>query len=59
MAGLPGGGSRVTWIEWVEPPFGRAGQVGWLAVRPAVAASLRVALRRFAADVAADGQRGR
>src|SRR3954462_5245717 len=46
---LADGGSRVPWTEWVQPPLGRLGYVAWFAVRPAVEASLRLALRRFAA----------
>jgi hypothetical protein len=41
-------GSRVVWSEWVQPPFGLLGDIGWLAVRPLVAVVLRISLRRLA-----------
>jgi Polyketide cyclase / dehydrase and lipid transport len=40
--------SRVIWSEWVCLPLGLLGQLGWLAVRPALVWSLRLSLRRFA-----------
>lgn len=43
-----GAGSRVVWSEWVRPPFGLLGEIGWLAARPAVALVLRISLRRLA-----------
>ena len=44
----PDGGSRYTWAEWVEPPFGRFGQAGLRPARRPIELVLRVALRRFA-----------
>lgn len=41
-------GSRVVWSEWVRLPFGLAGEIGWLFVRPVAALFLRVSLRRLA-----------
>ncbi len=45
---LPAGGSRYTWVEWVDPPFGAAGRVGLQLARRPFQAALRLALRRFA-----------
>lgn len=42
-------GSRFTWREDVEVPLGALGRIGWLLVRPLVAAGVRRSLRRFAA----------
>jgi hypothetical protein len=40
--------SRVIWSEWVRPPFGLLGDVGWFVVRPVVALGLNISLRRLA-----------
>lgn len=48
---LPGGRSRFTWAEWLDLPLGRLGQLGFLLVRPAFAAGVRLSLRRFATEV--------
>ena len=45
---LETGGSRYTWIEWVEPPLGIVGQLGLRAGRRPTEYALRVAVRRFA-----------
>jgi hypothetical protein len=45
---LPGGRCRVTWAELVEPPFGVAGRVGWIAAGPLVRLMLHTALHRLA-----------
>jgi hypothetical protein len=42
------GGSRYTWIEWVEPPLGLLGQAGLRLGRRTTELALRAALRRFA-----------
>lgn len=41
-------GARYTWIEWVQPPLGLAGQVGLRIARRPTELALRVAVRRFA-----------
>jgi hypothetical protein len=46
---LPSGGTALTWSEWLHLPLGRVGRLGWLLLRPAAAALLRMALRRFVA----------
>lgn len=46
------GCSRVTWSEWVRPPFGLAGAVGWLAVRPLFQLFMQVSLRRLGKKIA-------
>jgi len=51
VAELPGGRSRFTWAEWLDLPLGRLGQLGFLLVRPLVAAGVGVSLRRFASWV--------
>jgi Polyketide cyclase / dehydrase and lipid transport len=45
---LETGGSRYTWIEWVEPPLGRVGRVGLRAARRPAEYALKIAVRRFA-----------
>lgn len=45
---LPGGRTRVTWAEWLEPPLGRLGEVALVVGRPLVAAGVRLSLRRLA-----------
>ena len=47
------GSCRVVWTEWLELPGGLAGQLAWALSAPLAAASIRAALRRFAASVAA------
>jgi carbon monoxide dehydrogenase subunit G len=42
------GRTRVGWEEHVEPPFGAAGRLGFMLVRPLVRLSLWWTLRRFA-----------
>lgn len=53
---LPGGRARFVWSEWLEPPLGRAGQVGFLLARPAALAGIRYSLRRLARWVLAREQ---
>ena len=48
VAELSPGRSRFTWSEWLDLPLGRLGRAGFELVRPLVAASLRLSLRRFA-----------
>ena len=48
------GGSRCTWVEWVDPPLGLVGQLGLRAGRRPTQRVLRVALRRFARWVEAE-----
>jgi uncharacterized protein YndB with AHSA1/START domain len=43
-----GGGSRFVWREEVDLPLGRLGELGWLAVKPFLAAGVALSLRRFA-----------
>jgi len=45
---IDAGHSRVVWSEWVRPPGGLLGEIGWLGVRPVVALFLRISLRRLA-----------
>ncbi|WP_246059409.1 SRPBCC family protein [Herbidospora galbida] len=45
---LPGGRSRVEWVEDLELPFGAVGRVGWVVARPVMAAALKVSLERLA-----------
>lgn len=45
----PGGTTRITWNEWIDPPLGVIGALGaHIAVRPLVTAIFRRSLRRFA-----------
>jgi uncharacterized protein YndB with AHSA1/START domain len=44
----PAGGARYTWVEWIEPPLGLAGQAGLRLGRRPAEFALRMALRRFA-----------
>lgn len=48
VTALPVDRSRFTWVEWLDLPLGRFGQLGFLVVRPVLAAGLRLSLRRFA-----------
>ena len=41
-------GSRITWANELELPFGVFGQVGWLVARPIARFVLGVSLRRLA-----------
>ena len=43
-----GAGSRFVWTEWLELPWGRLGELGFVLVRPLVVAGIRYSLRRFA-----------
>jgi hypothetical protein len=45
---LAAGGSRYAWIEWVEAPLGRVGEMGLRVFRRPLEYALRVAARRFA-----------
>src|SRR4051812_6638915 len=45
---LPDGRSRFHWVEWVDLPLGRLGQLGYPLARPLLAAGLRPSLRAFA-----------
>ncbi len=45
---LPDGRSRFTWSEWLEPPLGPVGQIGFAATRPLFGAFLEVCLQRLA-----------
>jgi uncharacterized protein YndB with AHSA1/START domain len=47
-----GGGSRVTWANELEPPFGLLGRVGWLVAGPIAKFGLQACLRRLAKQVA-------
>jgi hypothetical protein len=38
----------VVWTEYVDPPLGLVGQLGWLGARRLVAAGMRSGLRRLA-----------
>lgn len=49
------GRSRVVWSEWVDLPLGVLGRLGWPLARPAVAALLRLSLRRLARHVEQGG----
>ncbi len=43
-----GPGSRFVWREEVDLPLGRLGQLGWLVIKPLLAAGVALSLRRFA-----------
>lgn len=43
-----GSGSRFVWLEEVDLPLGRLGQMGWYIVKPLLAAGVALSLRRFA-----------
>jgi hypothetical protein len=51
--------ARFVWSEWLDLPLGRAGQVGFLLVRPLFVVGLRLSLRRFARWVVAREAAGR
>jgi hypothetical protein len=40
--------SRVVWSEWVVPPLGAVGRLGWPLVRPVLRQFVQVSLRRLA-----------
>jgi carbon monoxide dehydrogenase subunit G len=40
--------SRVVWSEWVVPPLGVVGRLGWPLVRPVLRQFVQVSLRRLA-----------
>jgi carbon monoxide dehydrogenase subunit G len=40
--------ARFSWVEWVDPPFGRFGELGLRLARKPTEFALRIALRRFA-----------
>jgi uncharacterized protein YndB with AHSA1/START domain len=46
---LPGGRSRFVWTEWLVPPLGTLGALGFVLVKPLVLLPLRISMRRFAA----------
>ncbi len=52
---LGDGRTRVTWTEWFELPLGLLGRVGWVVLRPLVAAGFDVAMRRLARHIEAGG----
>ncbi len=54
---LPRGRSRLVWSEDVELPLGIVGWLGWVALRPVMAAGLEESLARFARLAAADAGR--
>ncbi|MDQ6650875.1 MAG: SRPBCC family protein [Actinomycetota bacterium] len=41
-------GARLVWTEWLVPPLGLLGQLGFLLVRPFAAAGIQRSLRTFA-----------
>jgi hypothetical protein len=45
---VAGGRSRILWTEWLDLPFGLAGQYGFLLGRPLFEAGVRLSLQRFA-----------
>jgi hypothetical protein len=45
---LPDGRSRFTWSEWLDPPFGAVGKVGFVLVKPFFQALVAVCLWRLA-----------
>ena len=46
------GGSRVTWAEELDLPFGVIGRLGWRLIRPLARIGLQASLRRMAKQVA-------
>ncbi|GAA3722589.1 hypothetical protein HDA32_000829 [Spinactinospora alkalitolerans] len=44
---LLGGRSRITWTEWVEPPLGALGRLGWPVAKAPLALLLRRSLRNL------------
>jgi uncharacterized protein YndB with AHSA1/START domain len=49
----PGGGSTIVWEEDLDVPFGAAGRLGWLLLKPLNHAFFRRSLRRLAAVASA------
>jgi hypothetical protein len=47
VSDLGDGRSRVLWWERIEVPFGTAGRIGWIVIRPAARWALVGSLRRF------------
>jgi hypothetical protein len=45
---LPDGRSRFHWVEWLDLPLGRVGQLGFPLAKPLLATGLRPSLRAFA-----------
>jgi len=45
---LGASGARLVWTEWLVPPLGLLGQLGFFLVRPIAAAGIQRSLRRFA-----------
>jgi uncharacterized protein YndB with AHSA1/START domain len=48
-------GARFVWTEWLVPPFGLLGEVGFALVRPLVLRPLRASMERFARWVSTRG----
>jgi carbon monoxide dehydrogenase subunit G len=46
------GGSRVTWAEELDLPFGVVGRLGWPLIKPLARIGLQASLRRLAKQVA-------
>jgi hypothetical protein len=46
------GGSRVTWAEELDLPFGVVGRLGWPLIRPLARIGLQASLRRMAKQIA-------
>ncbi len=46
----------VSWTELLDLPLGRLGELGWRLLRPALAAGVRLCLRRF--EALAEAQAG-
>jgi hypothetical protein len=42
------GGAKFTWVEWVDPPLGRVGELGLRLARRPTEFALGIALKRFA-----------
>jgi carbon monoxide dehydrogenase subunit G len=42
------GQARFSWVEWVDPPFGRVGDLGLRLARKPTEFALGIALKRFA-----------
>jgi uncharacterized protein YndB with AHSA1/START domain len=45
---LPDGRSRFIWTEWPQLPLGWLGELGFVLLKPLIAAPIRYSLRRFA-----------
>ena len=44
--------SRLVWTEWIDPPLGALGQLGFALLRPVMRAGLKLSMRRFARQFA-------